>query len=248
MTFENSESIFILGHRGFKGSLENTIPAFRRALQYAHGVEFDVRLTRDGKIVLLHDGEFKVNDQTYTVDGLTYGELIHLHPLGKLVTTLKQVLELSPSVMNADLKEINALHPLLESLEKRKVLERTVISTDNPTWVKEIARECPDCRIGLSITGFESLVKGPTLKTYSLHVPLDLIKYSGFEGFRALIRLYSRRGRKIWLWNYRMNELGIIPRVIPLADAVISDDPARLKRFIFGRSIGSGAIFNVGDG
>lgn len=247
MTFEKSEIVFILGHRGFRGPLENTIPAFRRALQHAQGIEFDVRLTNDGKIVLLHDREFKVNGQTYAVNELTYRELIHLHPLGRLVSTLEQVLRLSPAVINADLKEINALHPLLRALEKRKILERTVISTDNPAWFKEITRECPNCRVGLSITGSETLVRSLTLKTYSLHIPLDLLKYIGFGGFNALIRLYSRRGRKVWLWNYRVDELEIIPRVLPLADAVISDDPARLKRLIFRRGIESKATFNVGE-
>ncbi|WP_245610475.1 glycerophosphodiester phosphodiesterase family protein [Thermococcus celericrescens] len=54
----DSERPLILGHRGVRGRLENTLPSFERALKYADGVEFDVRLTRDGKLVTQHDGAF----------------------------------------------------------------------------------------------------------------------------------------------------------------------------------------------
>jgi glycerophosphoryl diester phosphodiesterase len=50
-------SVEIIGHRGAAGvAPENTLPAFRRAL--ADGlrrVELDVRLTRDGELICLHD-------------------------------------------------------------------------------------------------------------------------------------------------------------------------------------------------
>ncbi|WP_246454672.1 glycerophosphodiester phosphodiesterase family protein [Thermococcus camini] len=47
----DSERPLILGHRGVRGRLENTLPSFERVLKYADGVEFDVRLTRDGKLL-----------------------------------------------------------------------------------------------------------------------------------------------------------------------------------------------------
>jgi glycerophosphoryl diester phosphodiesterase len=72
MTVSDNEKIFILGHRGIRGGLENTVPAFRRALRYADGVEVDVRLTGDGKLVILHDGRFKANGRSYSVKKLTY--------------------------------------------------------------------------------------------------------------------------------------------------------------------------------
>ena len=47
----------ILGHRGASAlAPENTIAAFRRSIDDgADGIEFDVRLTRDGVVVVIHD-------------------------------------------------------------------------------------------------------------------------------------------------------------------------------------------------
>lgn len=50
-------SILILGHRGSSGDApENTLASIALAKDIgAHGVEFDVKLTKDRKVVLLHD-------------------------------------------------------------------------------------------------------------------------------------------------------------------------------------------------
>ncbi|CAI1491976.1 Glycerophosphoryl diester phosphodiesterase [Thermococcus nautili] len=234
MTPSNNELQFILGHRGFRGHLENTLPAFKRALRYADGIEFDVRLTGDERLVVLHDGEFSADGRNYRVETVTYRELLRLHPLGKLVPTLNRVLELSPKVMNADVKDPNALSLLIGELERKNFLERTVISTDDLSIAMSAIKECPDCRVGFSITCAPNL--GLSLRQlrgiYSIHVPLDLARYVGMRGLLTLLRLYRRKGLQVWLWNYRMNELSLIPTLSHIVNAVISDDPARLKRFL----------------
>ncbi|NJE62362.1 glycerophosphodiester phosphodiesterase family protein [Thermococcus sp. 21S7] len=72
----------ILGHRGFRGRLENTLPAFRRALKYADGIEFDIRLTGDGKLVIHHDGSFYADGSRYRLRTLSLRELWKLHRSG----------------------------------------------------------------------------------------------------------------------------------------------------------------------
>ena len=48
-------------HRGLHGGQipENSLPAFERAAQNGYGIELDVRLTRDGEIVVHHDETLK---------------------------------------------------------------------------------------------------------------------------------------------------------------------------------------------
>ena len=248
MTPPNNEFQLILGHRGFRGHLENTPPAFKRALRYADGIEFDVRLTRDGRLVVLHDGEFMADGRTYRVDELTYRELTRLHPLGKLVPTLKMVLKLSPRVMNADVKDQKALSPLIRKLERKNLLERTLISTDDLGLAVSAIEECPDCKVGFSITRALNLALSlrPPSGLYSIHVPLDLARYVGTRGLLTLLRLYRRKGLRVWLWNYEMDEPSLVPKFMHLADAVISDDPARLKRFISYRRTEVEATLYVG--
>ncbi|NJE54957.1 glycerophosphodiester phosphodiesterase family protein [Thermococcus sp. 21S9] len=246
----NDASFILLGHRGVRGPLENTIPAFRRALRHADGIELDVRITADGRLVVLHDGEFRAGREKYLVRELTYGELVKLHPLGRLVPTFNRVLKLSPGVLNVDIKEMETLESIIGVLERTGYLERAVISADDPEWVRTIVKECPNCRVGFSITCARNAVMSlkPPEGVYSIHVPLDLAGYIGFNGLISLLRFYRRKRVRTWLWNYRMNELSFVPKLTSLVDAVISDDPARLKRFISFGSIKVEATCHVGKG
>jgi glycerophosphoryl diester phosphodiesterase len=55
----------IIGHRGASAfAPENTVPAFRKALSAgADGLEFDVRLSRDGVPMVIHDADLKRTGQ-----------------------------------------------------------------------------------------------------------------------------------------------------------------------------------------
>ena len=50
-------------HRGLhnreKGVPENSLAAFRRAAEAGYGAELDVHLTRDGRLVVIHDGDLE---------------------------------------------------------------------------------------------------------------------------------------------------------------------------------------------
>jgi glycerophosphoryl diester phosphodiesterase len=73
-----STSPLILGHRGASALVpENTLAAFSRAIQDgADGVEFDVRLSRDGVPVVIHDANLKRTGLTnLIVNQLTAAEL-----------------------------------------------------------------------------------------------------------------------------------------------------------------------------
>lgn len=231
----NSEKLFILGHRGFKGELENTLPAFRRALKYADGIEFDVRMTADGKLVPHHDEGFNSNGGFHTIRELTLVELKRLHPKGKLIPRVEMVFrKFRGAFFNADIKETEAIEELLKTAERLGVLDRTVFSSEDPTRIKALLRECPDCMAGLSIVNCSFIRWIPKLKgLYSVHMPLDAVSYIGYHAVVSLIRAFRRKSLRIYLWNYGMNELSWVPRFLPFVDAVISDDPARLRKVFY---------------
>jgi glycerophosphoryl diester phosphodiesterase len=71
-------SPLIIGHRGASAKApENTIAAFRMALDAgADGIEFDVRLTRDGVPVVIHDNNLKrTGGSNHRVADLSLAEL-----------------------------------------------------------------------------------------------------------------------------------------------------------------------------
>jgi len=69
---------FISAHRGFSARApENTLPALQAALDAgAHVAEIDVRLTRDNKLVLMHDGDVdRTTDGSGPVRAMTLAEV-----------------------------------------------------------------------------------------------------------------------------------------------------------------------------
>jgi glycerophosphoryl diester phosphodiesterase len=97
----------LCAHRGLMATHpENTLPAFREALRLgAHMIEFDVRLTRDGALALMHDAKV---DRTTDGEGrfadMTLAELRRLDAgarkdarfAGTRIPTLEETLALMP--------------------------------------------------------------------------------------------------------------------------------------------------------
>ncbi|WP_048149031.1 glycerophosphodiester phosphodiesterase family protein [Palaeococcus ferrophilus] len=226
----------IFGHAGIRGGLENTLPAFGRALRYADGIEFDVRTTGDGKLVTHHDPGFHANGNFQRLREMSLAELRRLHPNGGIIPQVDYVFRAFPNALfNADVKEVETVDALLNAAGRYKAIERTVFSSERPEIIEGLLRECPDCRVGFSIVGYRSLSWIPRLKgLYSLHVPIDGLSYVGYGAFTTLLRAFRKRDLKIYLWNHAMDELRWVPRLLPFVDAVISDDPARLRKVFTG--------------
>ena len=95
----------IYAHRGSSGTHpENTIAAFTEAAGLAiHGIEFDVHLTKDGKIVVIHDERIdRTSNGTGFIKDLTLAELqtfdfgswFSPEFKGQTIPTLHEVLQL----------------------------------------------------------------------------------------------------------------------------------------------------------
>jgi glycerophosphoryl diester phosphodiesterase len=83
----------IIGHRGARGlAPENTIAALRKGLEHhADMLEFDLRVTKDGVVILHHDADLTdPNGTKRSVDSHTYEEL-KTHK--KDLATFEEVLE-----------------------------------------------------------------------------------------------------------------------------------------------------------
>ena len=71
------KNIWVAGHRGWPAVYpENTMPSFRAALEVGvDQIETDVRITKDGKLVLFHDATVdRTTDGTGRVDEMTFEE------------------------------------------------------------------------------------------------------------------------------------------------------------------------------
>lgn len=87
-------------HRGLHAlphTPENSLTAFRRAAEAGYGAELDVRLTADGRLAVVHDGELsRLCGRTGVVERMTAGELARYRLCGteEQIPFLEQVLEI----------------------------------------------------------------------------------------------------------------------------------------------------------
>lgn len=115
---------WLYAHRGLHDGnhqvAENSLEAFRRAVEAGYGMELDVQLTRDEQLVVFHDANLKrvcgVDVPLYT---LSYEEL-QAHPLpdGSRIPLFSQVLEL-----------VNGRTPMIVEVKYHHQVERIAAAT-----------------------------------------------------------------------------------------------------------------------
>lgn len=123
------KNVCVIAHRGFSGAYpENTVLAFQKAIELQVGcIEIDVRETRDGEIVVIHDE---------TVDRTTDGE----GPVKEL--TFKELKKLDAGKWKGDFGNITV--PSLDEvlrLVARKTMLLIEIKEASPEKIIELIRK-----------------------------------------------------------------------------------------------------------
>jgi glycerophosphoryl diester phosphodiesterase len=113
----------IIGHRGAAGlALENSLESFRTALEYGvESIEFDIRRTKDNKLVVLHDADTgRVATKNVKVSQKTLDELRHITlNNGERLPSLDEVLDiLGNQPMCIEIKDNGCVGELLRTLDR----------------------------------------------------------------------------------------------------------------------------------
>jgi len=126
---------YVFAHRGASGyEVENTISSFETAVKMGAGIEADLRFTKNKRVICFHDPFFKVGDQHYIIQNLTYHEIqaIKFEDHRK-VPTLEDVFETFNTVTHNlrysfDIADKEVGLELLNIARKLKVLDRIEIT------------------------------------------------------------------------------------------------------------------------
>jgi glycerophosphoryl diester phosphodiesterase len=131
----------VVGHRGLPTHApEETLATFRACAELRVGIELDVRRTRDGQLVCLHDPTVdRTTDGKGKVGDLSLRELRQLDAgkkfdpafAGERVPTLDELFALvaerkSPALLAMDMKEPDCEADVIKLAEKHGVLDRLV--------------------------------------------------------------------------------------------------------------------------
>lgn len=140
-------SIRIIGHRGTVGTEpENTVRSFRAAQRDgADEVELDVRLTADGRLVVLHDSTVdRTTDGSGEVAALTLDRLRRLDAgHGERVPTYAEVLEAVDLPIQTEVKVAAAVGPLAALITEYGVEQRVTVSSHDPAILAALATALP---------------------------------------------------------------------------------------------------------
>lgn len=131
----------IIGHRGAAGlALENTLEAIYAAKAAGvDAVEFDIRLTKDGRLVLCHDANLsRISSSELAVKDSTLKQLRSvLLNNNEIIPTLEEALAVlgeTPAVIEA--KGGDWAEPLAKFLDKRPPIDVRVISFNHNELAK----------------------------------------------------------------------------------------------------------------
>jgi glycerophosphoryl diester phosphodiesterase len=155
---------FAYAHRGLwgEGAPENSLAAFRAAAKAGVGCELDVRMTRDGELVVFHDADLvRMCGDPGRISELRFVELrAHRLPDTSRIPTLREALEAMaglPALIEVKIDPPNRqiLPPLIEYLQ-RSTAPVTVMSFDE--WaVGRLAMLMPDHAVGQLIEPMKEL-------------------------------------------------------------------------------------------
>lgn len=142
----------IIGHRGAAGlALENSSDSIRTALSYnIDGIEFDVRRTRDGKLVVLHDrSTWRIATKWVSAKKSTLAELQALTlKNGQHIPTLDEVLRIigDQRRVTIDIKNANSADEILRILADHPEIKVDFTSFHH-SELRKLKAALPSCRI-----------------------------------------------------------------------------------------------------
>ncbi len=211
-------------HRGLHdgGRAENSLSAFRAAKEAGYGIELDVRLSKDGELVVFHDPTL---NRVCGVDGRvidrTAEELsrMSLAGTGEGIPTLKQVLELIDGAvpMLIEIKMEPGESGIAEKLAEviKDYHGDYIVESFNPLALRIVARLMPSVPRGILSMGYSSEDKFKGKLLYFLLENLllnflmrpDFIAYEKGRSKNKILRLIRRTyGTPLFAWTVRSED------------------------------------------
>jgi glycerophosphoryl diester phosphodiesterase len=251
-----TESPLIIAHRGSSAwAPENSLAAFRLAVeQGADGVEFDVRLSRDGQAVVIHDSTLeRTARKPIRVNALTAKELGKIdigswfnaaHPkrakshfakerLATLAETLEALKDFQ-GLIYVELKcrenEVDALSKAVcEVIAGSPLLPQIIVKSFKLSVIPRMRFGCPEVKTAALFAPkiMRFLRKGKHLVRIAEEFGADHLSIHYSLASKKLMKKVDRSGIKVAIWT--VNKENWLRRAEERGIfAVITNDPARL--------------------
>jgi len=217
-----------IAHRGDPvAERENTLPAFTSAVREgADMVELDLRRTRDGEIVVLHDATLsRLWGVGRNVGDLELAEVRQIGHGDVRIPTFREVLHTVDVPVMVDLNA-ESVDGALDEVRRADAMARALFVTGNIAALRHLRHRAPDARIGL--TWVEREPPAP-----------ELLADIGAEYWNPMFRLVTpervadvhRMGLKVSTWT--VDKPRHMTRVVAAGvDAIVSNQIRQLRRHL----------------
>jgi len=219
-----------IGHRGAKFyEPENTLRSFKKALELGvDAVELDVRRTRDGELVVIHNAEVdRTTNGKGLVSELTLEEIKQLDAgKGEKIPTLEEALDFLDKRVKIliELKEAGIEEAVLKLVREKGLKNNVIVISFLEEALRRIRELDGEVETGLIYVRHENPVeKALELKANYL-LPLYRFTHS------SLIRKAHENGLKVIVWTIN-DEKGALEYVRKGVDGITSDRPDILKQY-----------------
>lgn len=234
-----------IAHRGFKGRYpENTMISFEKAVEVgADGIEFDVQLTKDNQVVIIHDETLE-----RTTDGVGYVKDYNLEELKKFnasncykeefgfnaIPTLEEYFEYIQNkdiITNVELKNTMITYKGMEEkvcelISRYNIENKVIVSSFNHHSIMKVKEINKNIECGLLV---ESWIINPG----------KYVKNLGIENFHPTVySLTEEEVSKIQSYGIKVNawigpvEIDYKSVIDTGVDSIISDYPDIVKELI----------------
>ncbi len=236
-TFYPRGETIIIGHRGAPSLVqENTIESFKLAFEAGlQGVELDVQITQDDKLIVFHDWEIITkNGKSNNISSLFYSEILLISKENNFyIPQLHEVLNIVPNnrFINIEIKSMKIFNTgietqILKLLQTYNILDKTIISSFNPWTLRRIKKICPQILIALLWTNNNSplLINTPLwvwlCKPDGFHIDIDCLDVKIIHWVKS---------KKMTILSYTVNNKCdfLLAKKMDL-DGVFTDNPSLL--------------------
>lgn len=208
-------------HRGLHrpgGPVENSLPAFAAALAAGHGMECDVRLSRDGIAYIFHDALLdRLTDERGPLAARTADQLDHIAlkhrggPVPRLSALLRRIAGQAPLLIEVKIDRRREIGPLCAAVlrDMREYRGAVAVMSFHPGVSRWFRRHAPGIVHGLVVTdrnrrGQSKGVAGRVMRTLAMwHARPDFLAYDIRDLPNSFARAMRRRGLPVLSWTVR---------------------------------------------
>jgi glycerophosphoryl diester phosphodiesterase len=229
-------SLQVIAHRGGASyEPENTLVAFQNSInQGVDWLEFDVQMTKDGVLVVIHDETVdRTTDGTGSVHEMTLEQIRSLDAgKGEKVPTLEEVLDLAKAHGVKILPETKSAHlypgieeKLLQALEGDDYLDQAVIQSFEPNSLDKLHKLNPQAKLCALYGLWQLSVSSSSGEAQYVCPMAEMVLLNP-----GIIRQAHMQGRQVFVWFGALeNPIGLNLMRFFGADGMIVNDPVALK-------------------